>query len=377
MEADNPAEGDVPGNKEMDIEKYGSKDANPAVEEGGDLKIVKTTALENAASEELSSGRMAVLLFIASAIVMIDASVECHNADNCSNERGYAVAVGTVSTIVAFAFVYVKLFKSELYQSTRLVWALSFFVWWSAGVAVLTFRGPFLATGNGYFATWLSWFSSARLIYADVPFIQRRIQALLTMEDSNLQTLFLILLASIVELAAGGVACHNSSNCDNQTGMKKINFSCSLSNSNIKFITNSPFMQQLALLFTIVGSLRSTEIVFLLHGAVSNSHYHPPHYHHSFFPFFHSSPAFAVAIGAISILWVLPFMILSSLDSFELVVTTIWKGEIADITDKSTNEHYNQKYLSPPLFILPASLYAVRVLAPSMLLDSWCRCPNI
>mmetsp|Transcript_34512 Transcript_34512/g.48076 ORF Transcript_34512/g.48076 Transcript_34512/m.48076 type:complete len:305 (-) Transcript_34512:2033-2947(-) len=304
MEADNPAEGDVPGNKEMDIEKYGSKDANPAVEEGGDLKIVKTTALENAASEELSSGRMAVLLFIASAIVMIDASVECHNADNCSNERGYAVAVGTVSTIVAFAFVYVKLFKSELYQSTRLVWALSFFVWWSAGVAVLTFRGPFLATGNGYFATWLSWFSSARLIYADVPFIQRRIQALLTMEDSNLQTLFLILLASIVELAAGGVACHNSSNCDNQT-------------------------------------------------------------------------AFAVAIGAISILWVLPFMILSSLDSFELVVTTIWKGEIADITDKSTNEHYNQKYLSPPLFILPASLYAVRVLAPSMLLDSWCRCPNI
>mmetsp|Transcript_15879 Transcript_15879/g.25904 ORF Transcript_15879/g.25904 Transcript_15879/m.25904 type:complete len:315 (-) Transcript_15879:170-1114(-) len=249
METQNHAEGDVPpGNKEMDIEKNGNKDTNPsppAVEEGGDLKIVKSTALENAASEELSSGRMAVLLFIASAIVMIDASVECHNADNCSDERAYAVAVGTVSTVVAFVFVYVKLFKSELYQSTRLVWALSFFVWWSAGVAVLTFRGPFLATGNGYFATWLSWFSSARLLYADVPFIQRKIQALLTMEDSNLQTLFLILLTSIVELAAAGVACHNSSNCNNQT-------------------------------------------------------------------------AFAVAIGAISILWVLPFMILSSLDLFEL-----------------------------------------------------------
>mmetsp|Transcript_18251 Transcript_18251/g.29104 ORF Transcript_18251/g.29104 Transcript_18251/m.29104 type:complete len:174 (-) Transcript_18251:682-1203(-) len=170
METQNHAEGDVPpGNKEMDIEKNGNKDTNPsppAVEEGGDLKIVKSTALENAASEELSSGRMAVLLFIASAIVMIDASVECHNADNCSDERAYAVAVGTVSTVVAFVFVYVKLFKSELYQSTRLVWALSFFVWWSAGVAVLTFRGPFLATGNGYFATWLSWFSSARLLYA-------------------------------------------------------------------------------------------------------------------------------------------------------------------------------------------------------------------
>ena len=36
-------------------------------------------------------------------------------------------------------------------------------VWWIAGVSVMTYKGPFLATGNGFFSAWAATYAAVAM----------------------------------------------------------------------------------------------------------------------------------------------------------------------------------------------------------------------
>ena len=131
--------------------------------------------------------------------------MHCVTGQTCTNQNGYAVAVGAASFVLAFAlFVYAKITRAficaeggpalALAQALALAliqtligvnipcctegdppsrfhsampWvAIGFALWWTGGALVLTFSAPFVATGNGFFSTWLALATSCHLAHA-------------------------------------------------------------------------------------------------------------------------------------------------------------------------------------------------------------------
>lgn len=110
----------------------------------------------NKATLAISSSTVAIIL-AASVVELAAAVIACVNSSSCKDERGYAVAVGTISAFICL----VAMFVPQLHKPLSLL----LFVWWIPGVYVLTFSsyaGSFASvTGNGYFASWSAMIYSA------------------------------------------------------------------------------------------------------------------------------------------------------------------------------------------------------------------------
>jgi len=93
-------------------------------------------------------------------------------AESSSQNYGYATAVGVIALLFSAGGLYI-LKKGEMYNqqlmavpilgpcSVGYTLSLVNFVWWGVAAGILTFSGPFVVTGNGYFAVWAGFFSSA------------------------------------------------------------------------------------------------------------------------------------------------------------------------------------------------------------------------
>ena len=103
------------------------------------------------------------LLLAASLVVMWEASAVCAKqatpeGTNCADEFGWAVACGTISFIVMLAY-HIPSTTGFLQPHNKLV-AYALLVWWVFGVGVLTFKGPFKTTGNGFFGAWVAGYAA-------------------------------------------------------------------------------------------------------------------------------------------------------------------------------------------------------------------------
>jgi len=106
--------------------------------------------------------------------------------DTCTDLEGWGVTVGCVSAIVCLVFIILGIAKVDLNGICggwlKKILAILLFIWWVLGVATLTFSykdkdekwdckgayGLFIGAGNGYFGTWLSFFSSFVFAYVSV-----------------------------------------------------------------------------------------------------------------------------------------------------------------------------------------------------------------
>ena len=61
-----------------------------------------------------------------------------------------------ISLFIAAVLLLVELLKPGFLHEGKvgLVAATFFTIWWIPGAGVLTFKGPFVGTGNGYFSSW-------------------------------------------------------------------------------------------------------------------------------------------------------------------------------------------------------------------------------
>jgi len=106
-------------------------------------------------------------LSLVSFVTMIQASIECDRKvgsvklHDCKDEYGYAVAVAVISLVITFAFLISYRFCMRERVLKAMPYVAAFLtVWWGFGVGVCTFKEPFNATGNGYFALWAGFFGS-------------------------------------------------------------------------------------------------------------------------------------------------------------------------------------------------------------------------
>ena len=100
------------------------------------------------------TGRYRYLVgIVAASIILIIASIEWLR----SAEGIFALSLGglSVAIVAVLVVMYDKLHKELLRGIAALLAVL-----WVFGAGILTFRGPFLMTGNGFFSSWLGLFCS-------------------------------------------------------------------------------------------------------------------------------------------------------------------------------------------------------------------------
>jgi len=109
-------------------------------------------------------------LLIASLVEMIQAAKVCSDEEKCEGSEAFAVALGTISSLLCFGIIIAnrcvkRSRKSFVYNKKideNLLPYVSIFltIWWVIGVVMCTFDAPFEATGNGYFACWMALLAS-------------------------------------------------------------------------------------------------------------------------------------------------------------------------------------------------------------------------
>lgn len=110
------------------------------------------------AAESLDFGSLSLITAFFAIIVMIQSAVICGNAAPavaCDGIRGYQVAVGAVSGFFGLIAFFMNL-KAPVAANVALGFGMFQFLWWVAGVIVLTFFGDYQNTAyaNGYFGAW-------------------------------------------------------------------------------------------------------------------------------------------------------------------------------------------------------------------------------
>jgi len=159
-------------------------------------------------------GTYILLISYFSMILMIAAAQVCDATNtNCLATRGYQVALGTISMVVAFIFGVVDLIGKFDHAAGRKVISAFLFLWWLAGVIVLTFIADFTTTVHaaGYFSTWAAFIISSLTLVNISNGLDNGIDNTLS---SVRKPLFYIILASLVVMGAAIAPCSPSDACN-------------------------------------------------------------------------------------------------------------------------------------------------------------------
>lgn len=170
-------------------------------------------------SEEEKRLYMSVL-FIGSLVELYTAAKLCDDISkyqDCTNEFGFAVAVGTISLFVSLCFLAAGQLSPGFFDPYEKVLAVFMASFWTAGVGVVTFKKPFTIVGNGYFSSWACLFASflyLRAVLPQVGAVTSRVK-----EMSGISTAILIVaVASGIELLEASIVCDEISECKDEYG---------------------------------------------------------------------------------------------------------------------------------------------------------------
>lgn len=109
-----------------------------------------------AKATSISSPTEVVVCMFASLVELAAAATLCDKEQKCEKEEAFAVAVGSIGVATCLLVMIVP--QLGVYSKFISIFLSAV---WLAGVLILTFGEPFVATGNGYFSTWLAFLSSA------------------------------------------------------------------------------------------------------------------------------------------------------------------------------------------------------------------------
>jgi len=128
------------------------------------------TAAKEDVGQQATKHRRAAIVLVASFVELIACSVECNESGanvDCTEEYGYAVIVGVISTFLFLVYLLCEVAHHADCSKNKCgclgcidkcskFFGAFMILWWAAGAGVLTFDKPFKETGNGYFASWVS-----------------------------------------------------------------------------------------------------------------------------------------------------------------------------------------------------------------------------
>jgi len=161
----------------------------------------------------------AFVVFLASIVLFVQTGNDCTPRSNCDRYRAWGLAVAVLSTFFSLILFFLLTLRGDSFREDivedvpthhkqhhhghRLLATLLFLIW-IAGAGVLTFRQPYNVPGNAYYACWLAFVASAYLFFQafhfHLPYFQLNC-------DAPRLVLWLLLLASVVELTQASINC--------------------------------------------------------------------------------------------------------------------------------------------------------------------------
>jgi len=152
------------------------------------------------------NGGYAMLVLVASFVLMWAASTTCSDRNFCKDKFGFAVAAGVISFIVAFVFIFLE-HKENLTAQMRLGIVIFLFIWWVLVAGITTFGSdaPFVIPGNGYFAAWGGLLASLFMISNEVGRVRDTLDRFARLG----QRFAILAVASLVVMFAGVAECDN------------------------------------------------------------------------------------------------------------------------------------------------------------------------
>jgi len=160
------------------------------------------------------------IICVASLVEMTAASKLCHDIGTCTKQYGYAVSVGVLGFVIAVVYLALLKRQPEALTPYNGVIGGCNFVFWVVALGVLTFDRPFVFTGNGYFATWTAFLAAAHFVFWSVPRLQSLVNQLRegAFQQWSRKILFIILVASLVEVFAAANVCSMADFCKKDNG---------------------------------------------------------------------------------------------------------------------------------------------------------------
>jgi len=115
------------------------------------IGLVSTSDMfQNSVDRAVHSVRAPLLFLVAASAVAMGASISpCSPSSQCTDYNGFAVALSTISLFLAIVLL---LAANHLPHTVLKACGVFLVLWWVIGFAVVSFGGPFIAPGNGYFA---------------------------------------------------------------------------------------------------------------------------------------------------------------------------------------------------------------------------------
>jgi|UniRef100_A0A6T1URZ3 hypothetical protein len=104
-----------------------------------------------------------MLELLVSSLVELAAALIACSEGGCTGWEVWAIIAGALSAFVLLMFYIVSWAKVASAAKMTSFLYVFLFLWWMAAAVTLTFWHPFKAVGNGYFATWISFFLAFRL----------------------------------------------------------------------------------------------------------------------------------------------------------------------------------------------------------------------
>lgn len=157
-----------------------------------------------------------ILNAVAAGVILSQAAIICdENEENniepaCEDELGFAVSVGIIALVLDLIYL-LMVYCGKMSGFITVIFSAFVFVMWIIAVGVLTFRAPFtgrnnvtdgVAYLNGYFASWVGFFTAAILL--KLAFAQARYAAAVANGSGYLG---LCLLSSGIVLAQAATNC--------------------------------------------------------------------------------------------------------------------------------------------------------------------------
>lgn len=121
----------------------------------------------SALAASYSANSIVYFILAASVVELIAAALNCQGINLqesynlCTNSfNAWAVAVGAISTALTLIFAVMTLAANNIAEKIAPFLSIFLVLLWIPGAFVTTFNGPFLSTGNGYYASWAAFFFS-------------------------------------------------------------------------------------------------------------------------------------------------------------------------------------------------------------------------
>lgn len=208
--------------QETPAPSYQDGGAYPGTETTSPAQPVEKVKTDTTVEEETA---LLMAILIASVFEFIAAARVCDQLKDaglkCESEEAWAVACGVVSSVVVAILLVIKMRKPDQVERINKIAAPCLFIWWLFGVGACTFYSPFKQTGNGYFASWIGFLASIKLVIVSQPRLRALTavgQAKIDEAQAETQWILIVLLGTIIECIDALVECFKKDNCKGEYG---------------------------------------------------------------------------------------------------------------------------------------------------------------